>query len=933
MSATIARTPQAAIRSASAPGLWSGIPSLRDPRIPFALLLTFYALAGTLWLGFNRNPEQILITVASACGLDMALHWILRERRLLVPLSAYITGLSLSLVLNYAHDYFLLFFPVFMAIGSKYLFTRNRSHAFNPSLFGVTATLLLAGSVISTAPAYQWRGNYAVSSFIVMAALTLFVFKVDRAWLVGTFLISYAAQTALRAYVMRFHMPAEMLFLGTMSSPQFFLFAFYMITDPKTSPSSRRGQVGVAIAITLVDLALHLMQSVFTFFYAASIVQAARFLWGHGQHLLEPNGVAKLQRALTSRPVMNSVAVLSTIALLGGVAYTQVLRPRVTISDVGFRFEELSTATTGISVQMDPGTLRLVDPRLQHISKWLMSVGSSVAAADVTRSGRQDLFLSNPLAAAKDRNQLLINLGGYHFQRVPVPALDAISNDPQTYGMVTGGVFFDYDGDGYPDLFLTVAFGVPILLHNLYGVTGRVEFEDVSAAAGVDDYAISVTANVLDYDHSGRLSILLANVLNPYLPGYSSPTQLSIFHLPAPAYPGDRRMFKFMHNSWYDATNGGGYVLYRNLGGGRFEKQDVKKLGLPETHWSLSIGTGDLNGDGWTDLYVANDFGPDDVYINDHGRFHRLAGTTFGDVGKDTYKGMNSSLADLARTGRLDVYVSDVHHALQAEGSLLWMNQGVDARGNPILVDEASARGVLNEDRFGWGAAVGDLENRGWLDIVQANGHIDDSLDRQYSSCPDYWYINAKLMQSPPDIFMYADQWGDLRGACIWPNETTRVYYNRGADARPQFVDVAALTGLTRGSNSRGVALVDLDNTGRLDMVISNQFAPPSLYRNVGLEGSADWVGLRVIGDGVRCNADAVGSTISVETPGEPRQTAEAQAVTGFSAQGDSRVHFGLGQSTGREVTVGVRWCGQAETRYQVPANAYTTIREGVGAA
>jgi len=932
MSATLARTAPASVRTAPAAGVWSGVPSLRDPRIPFALLLTFYALAGTLWLGFNRNPEQILITVVSACGLDMALHWLLRQRRLLVPLSAYITGLSLALVLNYAHDYFLLFLPVYLAIGSKYLFSRNGGHAFNPSLFGVTATLLFAGSVISTAPAYQWRGNYAVSAFIVMAALTLFVFKVDRAWLVGTFLISYACQTALRAYIMRFHMPPEMLFLGTMSSPQFFLFAFYMLTDPKTSPSSRRGQVGVALGISLVDLVLHLLQSVFTFFYAATIVQLARYLWGHGQHLLTPDRMQYLRRSLLSRPVLRSVSVLAAIALLGGLTYTQVLRPQVTLSSVGFRFQELTPTTTGISVQMDPGVLKLVDPRLQHISKWLLSVGSSVAAADVTRSGRQDLFLTNPLATAEDRNQLLINRGGYRFERVPIPALDAISNDPQTYGMVAGAVFFDYDGDGYPDLLLTVAFGRTILLHNLYGSTGRVEFEDVSHAAGIDGYTISVAANVLDYDHSGRLSILIANVLNPYLPGYPYPTQLSIFHLPQPVYPGDRRMFNFMHNSWYDATNGGGYVLYKNLGGGRFEKQDVRKLGLSDTHWSLSIGTGDLNGDGWTDIYVANDFGPDDLYINDHGHFQRQAGAMFGDVGKDTYKGMNSSLADLDRTGRLDVYVSDVHHPLQAEGSLLWMNQGVDGKGNPILVDEASGRGVLNEDRFGWGAAIGDLDNRGWLDIVQANGHIDDSLDRKYASCPDYWYINAKLMQSPPEIFTYADQWGDLRGACIWPNEPARVYYNRGADARPQFVDVAALTGLGKGSNSRGVALVDLDNTGRLDLVITNQFAPPAVYRNIGLGSAsdepADWIGLRLIGDGASCNVDALGSTVRVETPGEPWQTAEVQAVTGFSAQSDSRVHFGLGRSTGRGVTVSVRWCGRAETKYQVAANQYTTIRE-----
>src|SRR4029077_1853941 len=162
-------------------------------------------------------------------------------------------------------------------------------------------------------------------------------------------------------------------------------------------------------------------------------------------------GVGNLQRALFSRSVLRSVAVLGSIALVGGATYTEVLRPRITISNVGFRFEQLTPADTGVSVQMDPATLRLVDPRLQHISKWLMSVGASVSAADVTRSGRQDLFLTNPLAMAADRNQLLINRGGYRFERVPIPALDAISNDPQKYGMVTGAVFIDYDGDGYPD--------------------------------------------------------------------------------------------------------------------------------------------------------------------------------------------------------------------------------------------------------------------------------------------------------------------------------------------------------------------------------------------------------------------------------------------------------------------------------------------------
>ncbi len=106
-----------------------------------------------------------------------------------------------------------------------------------------------------------------------------------------------------------------------------------------------------------------------------------------------------------------------------------------------------------------------------------------------------------------------------------------VNGDPKTYGVVTGGIFFDYDGDGYPDLLLTVGFGRTILLRNLFGKTGRVEFEDVSHDAGIDDYSVSVAANVLDYDRDGHPDILVANVIDPYLRDYPTPRPLSIFQL------------------------------------------------------------------------------------------------------------------------------------------------------------------------------------------------------------------------------------------------------------------------------------------------------------------------------------------------------------------------------------------------------------------
>ena len=117
------------------PGGWVW-PQLKDPRLPFAAILTLYAVLGFTVLGFNRSPAQMLTLIASGCALDAALAFLLRGARV-VPLSAYITSCSLALLLNYAHASWLLFLPVYLAIGSKYLLTFRDRHIFNPSMFGV----------------------------------------------------------------------------------------------------------------------------------------------------------------------------------------------------------------------------------------------------------------------------------------------------------------------------------------------------------------------------------------------------------------------------------------------------------------------------------------------------------------------------------------------------------------------------------------------------------------------------------------------------------------------------------------------------------------------------------------------------------------------------------------------------------------------------
>ena len=901
---------------------------LRDPRIPFATILTAYVVMGTLWLGFNRSPLQILLIVATGCALDMGLHWLLRRRELLVPLSAYISSLSIAILLNFAHDPWLLFFPIFVTIASKYLLTVDGRHHFNPSLFGIATTLLVAGDLITAAPAYQWGGTLAMSAFIVAAALSLFVFRIGRGWLIVSFLLFYALQTGLRAWVMRMHLPPEMLFLGTMTSPPFFLFTFFMITDPKTSPATPRGQVALALAITLVDLYLHTLESVFTFFYAAFAVAWARFLWAHGRALLREGIPSYLRTRALSPAALSTAGLFSLILLTGGWSYRGIIHPRADGRDTGFALREVDPARSGLSITMDPGTLDLVDPRLRHVAKWILSVGASVSVADVDLDGRVDVFLTSPLAAPADRVALYRNAGDFRFERVPVPALDPLGGHPADHGLPGGALFLDYDNDGDRDLFVNVSFGRAILLRNEVRETGRLAFTDVSEASGIAGYVISVSANALDFDRDGHTDLLIGNTLTTHLPGYDDATPLNIFALPAPEHPGDRRMFAFMHDGWHDAANGGLNVLLRNRGDGTFERLDARALGMPETHWTIAIGTGDLNGDGWTDLYLASDFGRDDLYLNEGGtRWRRVAGRLFGDVGMDTYKGMNSSLADLDGNGWLDVYISNVHHALQAEGSILWMNLGPEG-GVPRLKDQAAARGALNERRFGWGAAIGDLGNRGWQDIIQANGMVDDRLDDLLPGCPDYWYVNHKLMQSTSEIHTYADMWGDIRGRCIYPNERRRVYLNRGADARPQFVDVADLVGLTGRDNSRGVALADLDDDGRLDVVIANQHGGPSLFRNVADPAGPDhgWVGVALVGDGRTCSREALGSTVRV--PGEHGQLREVQAANGFAAQNDLRAHFGLGPAAPDSVTVLVRWCGGPERAHVLATNRYHRLSQ-----
>jgi hypothetical protein len=927
---------------------WRGlfeIPPAKDPRWAFGSLLTLYAVLGFSVFGFNRSPWQMLFIVLAGCVLELLYSRVVRGA-VAFPLSAWISCCSLAILLNYSHGSLLPFLPVLIFAAGKHILTVDDRHVFNPSMFAVAVSLLVGGEFITGAPAYQWDGNaWTVSFFLVAAALAMFVFRVGRNTLILSFLAFYAINTGIRAVVMRHHLPPEMLFIGTMTTPPFFLFTMYMLTDPGTSPKSPKAQVVVALLVATVDLVLHLKESVFTFFYAALTVATGRFLLSHVQKARRVGARTWFSEEILS--VRRAKAIVLTLLL--GAAYAAVASSTTheaqaqTASTLSFVEREVGFANE--RAPKGGSLLEAVDPRLLHVAKWVMSVGDAVAVGDVDNDGRLDVFLTSALQAEPARNGIYLNksdASGLRFERLAVPVLSELAHDFKSRGLAAGGAFVDVDGDGDQDLFVSVAFGKSLLLQNQLTETGSVAFVDVSAAVGLSDHTVSLGGVFFDVDNDADLDLLVLNATTPFLPGYDAPTPLNVFDLPLPAYEGDRRALRFMHNGWHDADNGGVNNFYLNEGG-IFHKQDAAAWGMPDTRWSLAAVAVDLNNDGFVDVYVANDFGPDDVYLNEGGKHfrHHKGGTLFNTVGNDTYKGMNATTADFDRNGHFDVYVSNVHHALQAEGSLLWMLSPSADPFVPTFSDEATKRGALNPKRFAWGAAAGDLDLDGYVDLVQANGMVDDRLDPLIpdGQRKDYWYVNHKLMQSGPEVHTYADQWGDIRGRTIFPNEEARVYRNLGKADPGYFVDVSAAVGLNRKDNARGVLLADLDNDGDLDAVLTNQHGPAATFENRARNGATPphFVCVAPRGDGVHSHKSGLGARLIIDPVDGVGGVVggvvveEQTLMGGFSAQREPLLRVGLGEGAPAARAARVRFTSGREERVSLPVDRCVVVEEGKG--
>jgi len=251
------------------------LPGRGDVRWVFTLFLASYVVLGHFMLSFNRSPLEIGVALAACCALDM-LYTYVATQKLLFPLSGFISGLGLAILFTAPGNAWLMLFVSWMTITGKHLVSFRGQHFFNPTNLALVAILVGSGGQAAVAPAYQWGGKWGVSVLVIVLGLII-MRRVKKLPLVLSFWAVYCLGALVRAQMT--HMPWQITLWATVSGGAFMLFSFFMITDPKTSPSTTKGMIQFGAGLGLVDFWFQLNTAVFSLFYALFAVTAVRGLF------------------------------------------------------------------------------------------------------------------------------------------------------------------------------------------------------------------------------------------------------------------------------------------------------------------------------------------------------------------------------------------------------------------------------------------------------------------------------------------------------------------------------------------------------------------------------------------------------------------------------------------------------------------------------
>ena len=492
------------------------------------------------------------------------------------------------------------------------------------------------------------------------------------------------------------------------------------------------------------------------------------------------------------------------------------------------------------------------------------TTGSGVALIDYDNDGFPDLFI---VSAQGGSNRLYHNNGNGHF--TDVTAETGLLSEGWGQGVCAG----DYDNDGYTDLVVTY-WGQ----NRLYRNVGGKRFEDVTAAAHLkqDRVRYNTGCVFLDYDNDGKLDLFVANYLKFDRDTAPKPGQNPYcWYRGIPVNCGPRGL-PFDRN-----------ILYRNNGDGTFsDVSDRSKIAEPFGHYSLGAISGDFNGDGRPDIYVACDQTPSLLYINQgDGTFSEealLRGVAYDENGK-ALSGMGVAAADYDGDGLADIFRSN----FSDERETLYRN-----RSHGQFDDVTASAGLAGNTRHvGWGCGWFDFDNDGWKDLLLVNGHVFPEVDR----------LSAGPRYKNPVI----------------------LYHNTG---RGTFEDVSdrAGPGLRALHSSRGAAFGDIDNDGNIEVLINNQNERPALLKQSSRPAN-HWILLQLAG--TKSNRSGIGAQVRL-TAGRRTQLDEVRSGGSYLSQNDLRLHFGLGAAA-EAARIEIAWPSGIRQRLEhVKADRVVKIEE-----
>jgi len=501
----------------------------------------------------------------------------------------------------------------------------------------------------------------------------------------------------------------------------------------------------------------------------------------------------------------------------------------------------------------------------------LETTGCGVALIDFDGDGWLDIFQVNgsrfePLPVPTPRSHLYRNNKDGTFSDVTERAGVGKSGWGQA---VCAG---DYDNDGFPDLFVTY-WGDNVLYRNL----GNGTFADVTRQAGLVQPARRWNSGCafLDFDRDGDLDLFVANYID-FEPA-TTPTPDSGLCL----YKGIRVA------CGPPGLTGGKNLLYQNNGNATFT--DVSRTsGIIQAHGTYGLGAlvSDFDGDGWPDIYVANDSNPSALYHNNrNGTFTDigiLAGCAYSADGKPQ-AGMGVTAGDFNHDGWMDIFKTN----FAGDTSNLYQNNG---KGG--FEENTFAAGIgLNTRFLGWGCGFVDLNHDGWIDILQVNGHVYPEVNQLKMEAQ---YRQRKILYLNREGKRFEDITEKVAGPVLEPRA------------------------------GRGCAFGDLDNDGDIDLVVNNVNQTMDLFR-LDRDNDNHWTTIQL--SAVHCNRSAIGARVRV-VAGGLTQIDEVRSGGSYYSQNDFRLHFGLGQASKIDL-LEVRWPdGKTDTHRDLVVDRLLKIEE-----